>query len=260
MPRILCAPLYKGLVHADDRESIALVTRRNTATGEEIPLEQYIELVADAREEHPELVQDVVRATTAALLAQSHRMQSRQPLLASVEGCEQTVGGVRMTGGAIMESIWRNVVPPALMQELPLYIDHVSRCTIEEIRVLLAIPGIEEIRGITHAYHEKRTARMMREEAGDHLALGVSTPEEIVAYHSMRNPHTNFVRDLVAAGGPTEAFNKKEQTMEAAYAPLHACSRIGEKLTFGAFNLEIALADRIRKRAEKKHSQSGTHT
>lgn len=250
MTRVICAPLYKGLVNAEDAESIALITRKDPTTGNEISLENYIQLVRDANALHPELVQDIARATASALQATMLKKRGRSVMLASVEGCEQIVGGQQMTGGKIMESIWLSL-PLELTADIPIRIEERSRCTIEEIRALLEAfrsdPKSAAICGVTHAYHLPRVAKMLKEEAHPTAVMQVETPASIVdIFERDRHPYHNFVRNVVIAGNPSADVVRHEHMMEMIYTPIHTISRLGEFVT--GRNLEMYLANRARKK------------
>ncbi len=228
---------------------MALITRKDPTTDNEISLENYVQLVRNANARHPELVQDIARATASALQAAALKQRGRSVMLASVEGCEQTVGGKPMTGGKIMESIWC-ALPGELMAGIPIRIEEHSRCTIQEVRALLEAFRTNgrstAICGVTHGYHVPRVSRMLREESSKETVVQVETPETIG--NIFRNePYADFVRDVAAAGAPSIKTLLKEGFMECIYAPLHDLSRAGEFL-FGGFNLETYLANRARKK------------
>ncbi len=248
MSLVLCAPFYKGLVDAEDPESMALITRRDPTTDNEIPLARYVQLVREANPRHSELVQDIARASASALQAAALGQRGRSVMLASVEGCEQIVGGKPITGGKIMESIWCSL-PADLMAGIPIRIEQRSRCTIQEVRALLEAFGTSgkssAICGVTHGYHVPRVSRMLREESQKETVVQVETPETIVdIFHNQ--PYADFVRDVVKAGAPSTIVALKEGMMECAYTPLHGISRLGEFLT--GRNLEMFLANRTRKK------------
>ncbi len=250
MSHVICAPLYKGLVNAGDEESMALITRRDPTTDNEISLQRYIQLVQEANPRYPELVQDIVRASTSAMQAMMLGRDGRRVTLASVEGCEQTVGGKQMTGGKIMESIWHSL-PAELIGDTPIHIEERSRCTIEEVRLLLqALQGQGEkgaICAVTHSYHEARAARMFREEAPKDVVTQVLTPGSLLdIFERARPPHFNFVRNLAIAGNPSMELQRREEKMEWIYASIHTVSRLGEYVS--GFNLEMYLANRARKK------------
>jgi hypothetical protein len=247
----LIAPFYKGLVKLDTPDSLALITKRNSATGVEISDEQYLALVRASVRQATELTQDIARAAAGALFAAYQQRGGTPSCLVTVEGCPQSVGGQSMTGASIMESIWHHVVPPEVMSALPApIVEHVSDCTVREARAVLAHVGPgETVHGITHEYHAKRVGKILREEANIHHVVGdVFTPEQVIERMADTQPSSRFIADLVQAGAPSDETVKAERKKEAfIYGPLHKVSRMGEKITFGAFNLELFLAKKMRK-------------
>ncbi len=247
----LVAPFYKGIVHVESQGSLALITKRDPITGNDISDERYVELVREASVEATELVQDIARASAAALLAANQKQQGIASRLIAVEGCSQIVGGKSMTGADIMESIWSRVVPQEIMSALYLpIIEHISDCTVREARAILAhLPEGGTVHCITHGYHQARVQKMLREEAGDGQRIhDVLTPEQIIERVGFAQPFYRFIADVVSAGAPTAETVRAEHKKEVLiYAPLHMVSRFGEKITFGTFNLEMFLAKKMRK-------------
>jgi hypothetical protein len=250
MQTVLCAPFYKGLVNAPDQESIALITRQDPTTHEQIPLERYVELVRDANSRHPELVQDIARATASAVQAHVFRQDGLAPMLMSVEGCEQVVGGRHMTGGRIMESIWHDALPSELTRDIPVHVEEKSHCTVQEIRELLkADPLVKRMAAVTHSYHKPRVERLLQEEMPAGKGYSVDTPESVMETHVRRigSGLGLFAIDLVQAGMPSADLMKKERIKETfVYGPIHYVSRWIESLS--GRNLEMYLADRTRKK------------
>ncbi len=248
MPFVYCAPLYKGLVDAEDPASLALITRKDPTTGNAIELDRYVQLVRESNQHHPELVQDIARATTAALFARFCKQDKQAPILVSVEGCEQRVGGQKMTGARIMESIWHSL-PSDLNDGIPIRIHEESRCTIQEVRALLRpFCDNDAILGVTHAYHADRVERIFQEERPKKKNVGITvkTPEKLAGFYAQSGSEIDrFIRDVVNAGAPSEDFVRKEGKMERILGPLHTVSRTVEKVI--GWNLEMWLANRARK-------------
>lgn len=243
-----CIPLYKGLVHAPDARGVALLTREDPTTHAPIEPDQYLALVRESAGIYPELVQDIARATAAAVMARIAREEWHEnPVLVTVEGCSQRVGDKVLTGAAITQAIWKNVVPRELIAGIPMRIAHTSRCTVEEIRAMLALePGASQVYGVTHDYHRARTRRMLSEEGVRYQH--VYTPEDVVRDH-MRTSHPPllFAQDLMTAAAMPESVLATERRNEHAYACLHAVSRLGEQVTRGRWNLEVTLAHALRR-------------
>lgn len=249
MSHIINAPFYKGLVDAPDRESMALITAQDPTTHNPIAYDRYIELVKASREKHPELVQDIARAYAAAMEARAFQRLGSSPILVSVEGCEQTVGGLSMTGGEIMEHIWGSM-PIEITSGIPKHIEHISHCTIEEVRAITKKFPDMHIAAVTHGYHLPRVETMLREEVSPDVKVQVRTPMEIMnKYDNPADQMDCFAYDVVKAGEPTDAFVSREKKMEWIYGPLHAVSRIGETVT--GWNLEMYLAERARTKRQK---------
>lgn len=251
--KALVAPFYKGLVNDSDPASLALITKKDPTTGADIPDDAYIKLVEKHKAMAPELVQDVARVSAAAVLAlRNPRGADVHPRPIFVEGCPQTVGGKTMYGGEIMQSIWENVVPSALKeanQNSTPIVKSVSDCTVREVREILAeLESNGVLYGVTHEYHRERVETILGEEAEPAQVVQVYSPSWATAdipgtYGPMR-----FVKDVVAAGMPTPQTLRKENRNEAfIYKPLHRVSRTVEWLTNGKFNLEMHLAERMRK-------------
>lgn len=247
----LVAPFYKGLVHLESKESIALITKRDPVTGNEISDERYIQIVREATTRATELVQDIARASAAALLAAHQKQEGVPSRLITVEGCPQIVGGQPMVGADIMESIWSHVVPREVMSVLPSpIIERTSDCTVREVRTILShLQGGGTVQGVTHEYHQPRVEKILREEAAhiDQIP-DVLTPEQIIKSIGNDQPSHRFIAALVNAGAPSSETVTGEHVKEKLiYEPLHIISRLGEKLTNGTFNLEMFMAKIMRK-------------
>lgn len=244
MSPIICAPFYKGLVDAPDRESMALITAQDPTTHNPIAHDRYVALIKEAQGRHPELVQDIARAYAAAIEARAFQRNGDSPFLVSVEGCEQTVGGEQMTGGRIIEHIWDSM-PIEIISGVPQHIEHISHCTIEEARTITQkFPGMH-IAAVTHGYHVARVETMLQEEVQPDVRIQVRTPMEIMnKYEDSSDEMDAFAYDVVKAGEPTDAIVARERKMEWIYGPLHMVSRLGEKMS--GWNLEMYLAERAR--------------
>lgn len=243
-----CVPLYKGLVHAPDARGVALLTREDPTTHTPMEPDRYLALVRESAGIYPELVQDIARATAAAVMARIAREEWHEDaVLVTVEGCSQRVGDRVLTGAAITQAIWRNVVPRALIAGIPMRIAHRSRCTVEEIRAVLALePELRQVYGVTHDYHRARTRRMLHEEGVSYRH--VYTPEDVVRDHMRTTyPPSLFARDLLNAASMPEAVLARERRNEHVYTCLHAVSRLGEQVTRGRWNLEVTLAHALRR-------------
>lgn len=247
----LVAPFYQGLVHLESQDSMSLITKHDPVTGNEISDESYVKLVREYAAEATELVQDIARASAAALLAAHQKRQGSTSRLITVEGCPQIVGGQPMMGADIMESIWRYVVPQEVMSALPApIIERISECTVREARAILAhLQDNETVQGVTHSYHQARAHKILREEAKNGQKVNnVLTPEQIIEHIGIKQPSHRFIADLVSAGAPTSKTVQAECRKGALiYTPLHMISRLGERITFGKFNLEMSLAKKMRK-------------
>jgi|GEM_PF-5897817 len=247
----LVAPFYKGLVRLESQDSMALITKRDPITGDDISDERYVQLVGGATKDATELVQNISRAATAALFAAHQKQNGIASRLITVEGCPQIVGGQPMMGADIMESVWSRIVPQEIISALPFpIIERISDCTVREARAILAqIRDGGTVQGITHDYHQGRVQKILREEAGgDQEIPDVLTPEQIIELVGGEQPSYRFIADLVKAGAPTSETVQGERKKEKLiYVPLHAISRLGEKLSFGKFNLEMLLAKKMRK-------------
>lgn len=247
----LIAPFYKGIVYSNSQISLALITKQDPETGNPISDVKYLELVADSVRDSIELVQDISRASAAALLSVYRKQNSINSRLITVEGCQQIVGGKPMMGADIMASIWTNVIPRNVMSNLPEpIVECTSNCTVCEARAVLNhIPQGGSVQAVTHDYHLARVQGILEEEAiaGQEI-LDVLTPDQIIKLVGVEQPSYRFISDLVKASTPPSELIKIEAEKERLiYHPLHFISRFGEKLTFGMFNLEMFLARRMRK-------------
>jgi hypothetical protein len=251
-PSDLVAPFYKGLLHLKDHNSLAVLTKRDPVTNTPISNETYVELLDRWRIKSPVLIQNVVRASIAVLLANTLQRRGGTPQLISVEGCLQEIGGRTMGGAGIVESIWCHVVPEELMRGLlPPIVENVSDCTVAEARTLLSHVRETQSRlhAITHDYHVARVARTLREEAGSSDAIRVYTPEAIAGAANIRQPAEQFIADIVRVGAIPKATLRKERLLEAfIYWPLHVVSRGVEHATGGYVTVEEWIARRLRTR------------
>lgn len=239
----LVAPLYKGLVQNPDSAAVALMTKRDPTTHNTIEDATYIELMHSQRENTPELLQNVARATAAAVLA--HKEHAH---LISVEGCPQQVGDNTLVGSEIVEHIWRGVVPRDIINPEQFIIEDISGCTVEEVRTIMShLSRIGIIDGVTHEYHKPRTEQIFQEEKAFLQHTVVRTPSSVANSLSKFFPRAEYIREVIRAGEPTQEFIEQEQKMERILGPLHTVSRMMEKGTFGLFNLEKTLAARMRK-------------
>lgn len=246
----LIAPFFKGIVDLHDPRTLALLTKRPRNGTERMSDECYVRLVRDVSRVSPEMGQTIARAAAAALLAAETTLRGETARLVAVEGCTHVVGDGKVTGGEIMADLWRSVLPHALTEWLPPpIIEGISACTLQEARAVLAhVPDRGSVQGVTHAYHLPRAEALLREEARpQQQVLPVLTPEQIVAGAPADSPAARFVRELVAAGAPDERTEREEAWRERMYALLHRVSRLGRCLTGGRYELEIALAERLRK-------------
>lgn len=248
------APLYKGLIHTDDPAHVALFQGTDLSTGE--GRVAYLDRLNDARSTASELTQDIARTAAAALYGVDLQRQGQTVNLVAVEGCLQQIGDRRLHGGQIIERIWKDVVPREIVKQLPApIIQTISGCVIEEVRAVLdelRKLGGGNVVGVTHEYHAARVAKMLGEEVGGVEKSEVLTPEEIIQRVRADQPFEKFVVDLVRASAPTREVIQKEEKDERIFGPLHKLSRVLEKCSFGGFNLEIFLANRLRKRKQQK--------
>lgn len=250
------APFYKGLVNIGPQnlEHASLFTGWNYETNSKVEPEAYLGLVRDNRRTEPALTQDIARATAAALAGAEINRNGGDARLVSVEGCPQQIGNRALSGGEIIQGIWRQVVPKELMAALPEpTIRLVSGCAIEEVRTVLkelrAIEGWDLV-GVTHDYHIGRVDKMLHEEMLTGESARVLSPREVVRDFRADQPYERFAADLVKAGEPdTEIVAKERKWEKLVYGPLHSISRFLEK-RFGG-NFEIWMANRARKKPKQ---------
>jgi len=252
--REFVAPFFKGLIDNKDRMAWSVMMKRDCTTGQPIEDQAYLELVEACKGMVPELIQNVARAASGALLAQNKRDANETRRLISIEGCMQRVGDEMLTGSQVMQKIWENVVPDEIMRDVPPpIVENISYCTVAEVRGILKYIGDSGIlHAVTHSYHKPRVEDVFREEMntkpGGHC-IAVWTPEDVVQLSDIRHPYEHFVRDLVMRSMPPNHEVKREMRLEKwMYRPLHTLSRVGEVLTRGRFNLEQRLASRLRLR------------
>ncbi len=247
------APMFKGIVEAPTPEGAMLLSGKNDA-GDPLSGEEYIRLVRQQNtpKGSPQLVQDIARATGAAILAHNVFKQDVDPRLISVEGCAHRVGSEVLSGSEIMGRIWQNIVPGEVMAGLrPPELFDISTCTVEEVRAILALRSnaTEAIVPVTDRYHRARVEQTFREE-GKNVPLAVFTPAEAAHQADVTRVMKDFLRELMLAAAPSEKFESTEWWAETLLnGPLHAVSRTTENWT--GFSPEITLAHILRKRVKK---------
>lgn len=250
LPSDLIAPFYKGLVHLPDRESLALITKRDPVANTVLSNDAYLHMIGRWLMRSPELIQNVVRAGVASLLAVQLRQQGATPRLVSVDGCSQVVGGRAMGGAQIVENIWRQVIPRELMVAAPSpLIENVSDCTVAEARTIVkhARKTHSRIHAITHDYHMHRVRRTLHEAAGSSDGIRVYTPEDIVQVANTEHPEARLIVDLVRVGTIAEGTVRRERLLETfAYGPLHLISRSIDCASRGRISIEEWIAHKLR--------------